>query len=114
MIVKKEQAIHREVVPGVFQTHYIDKSSGAGGVSMGVVTLQPGAGLKPHTHKVEDAMIIIEGKGLFILGDREYPIEEGMAVMAPAGTPHGLRNNGDKPLRIVYTWPAVEVERYFI
>jgi len=114
MIIKKEQAIQRELLPGAFQIHYIDKASGAGGVSMGTVTLQPGTALKPHTHKVEDAMIIIEGKGLFILGDKEYPIEKGMAVMAPAGMIHGLKNNGDMPLIIVYTWPSVEVERFFV
>ncbi|MDX9872880.1 MAG: cupin domain-containing protein [Clostridia bacterium] len=114
MIIKKEQAIQRELVPGVHQIHYIDKVTGTGGVSMGTVTLQPGAALKVHKHKVEDAMVIIEGKGIFILGDKEYPIEEGMAVYAPAATPHGLKNNSDAPLRIVYTFPAVDVERYFV
>jgi len=113
MIVKKEEAIHREVVPGVSQIHYLDKNTGAGAVSMGIVILQPGAALKQHTHKAEDAMIVIEGKGLMLVGDEEHPIEEGMALLAPANTLHGLKNNSDKPLRIVYTWPAVDVARYF-
>ena len=114
MIIKEEDAIQRELVPGLFQIHYIDKSSGAGGVSMGVVTLMPGAQLKTHVHKLEDAMIVIEGKGLLILEGEEYPIEEGMGLLAPAGKPHGLKNNSDKPLRIVYTWPGVDVERVFV
>lgn len=114
MIVKKEDAIQRELVPGLFQIHYIDKYNGAGGVSMGVVTIMPGAGLKTHVHKLEDAMVVIEGKGLFILEGVEYPIEEGMGLLAPAGKPHGLKNNGDSPLRIVYTWPSVDVERVFV
>lgn len=114
MIVTKEQAIQREIMPGISQIHYIDKFSGSGGVSMGTVTLQPGTALKVHTHKLEDAMIIIEGKGLFVLGDKEHSIEQGMAVVAPAGMPHGLKNNSDKPLTIVYTWPSVDVERVFV
>ena len=113
MIVTKEQAIQREVVPGVSQIHYLDKATGSGAVSMGVVILQPGAALRQHTHKAEDAMIVIEGKGLMLVGDQEIPIEEGMALLAPANTLHGLKNNSDKPLRIVYTWPAVEVQRFF-
>jgi quercetin dioxygenase-like cupin family protein len=113
MIIFKEQATQREVAPGVYQIHYLDKASGAGGVSMGIVTLQPGCGLKTHTHKVEDAMIVLEGKGLFLLGENEHPVEAGMAVIAPAGMPHGLKNNGSAPLKIVYTWPSVEVERFF-
>lgn len=113
MIIKKELAIQREIVPGVSQIHYIDKFSGSGGVSMGMVTLQAGTAIKVHTHKVEDAMVILEGKGIFILGDKEHPVEEGMAVIASAGTPHGFKNNSDAPLRLVYTWPSVEVERFF-
>jgi len=114
MIIKKEKAIQKEIVPGVFQIQYIDKFSGSGAVSMGAVTLQAGAALKVHIHKVEDAMVVIEGKGVFILGGEEHPIEEGMALLAPAGMPHGLVNTSNAPLKIVYTWPSVEVERFFV
>jgi len=114
MIIKKEEAVQKELVPGVFQIHYIDKASGAGAVSMGIVTLQPGCGLKTHTHKVEDAMIILEGQGIFSLGEQQHPVTAGMAVIAPAGMAHGLKNNGTVSLKIVYTWPSVEVERFFV
>ncbi len=114
MIIKKEKAIQREISSGIFQIHYIDKYSGSGGISMGVVTLQAGTALKIHTHKVEDAMVIVEGKGTFILAGEEQPIEEGMAVVAPAGMMHGLRNTSDAPLKIAYAWPSVEVEKVFV
>ncbi len=114
MIIQKDKAIQREILPGVSQIHYIDKYSGAGGISMGVVSMEPGTAIKPHVHRVEDAMVILEGKGLFILEGTEYPIEAGMAVIAPAGKAHGLKNNSDALLRIVYTWPSVDVERFFL
>ncbi|MDX9872590.1 MAG: cupin domain-containing protein [Clostridia bacterium] len=113
MIVPKEKALHKEVIPGVQQIHYIDKGSGAGAVSLGMVILQPGAVLRQHIHKVEDAMLVIEGRGVMMDNGVEYPIEEGMGLLAPANTLHGLKNNSDKPLKIVYTWPSVEVERFF-
>lgn len=113
MIINKEQAIHKEVIPGIQQIHYIDKSTGSGAVSLGIIVLQPGTSLRQHTHKVEDAMVVIEGKGLMLENGVEHPIEEGMALLAPANTFHGLKNNSDKPLKIVYTWPSVDVERFF-
>lgn len=114
MIIEKSQAKQNEVVPGVHITHYIDKDKGSGGVSMGVVVLLPGAQIRSHIHKVEDAMIVVAGSGIFVLDGIEHHIEEGMSLLAPAGVPHGLKNNGNTPLRIVYTWPSVEVERIFI
>lgn len=114
MVINQEEAVQRELVPGVFQTHYIDKHTGAGGVSMGTVTLGPGTALKLHTHKVEDAMVVVEGEGTFLLNGKEYPIREGVAVVAPAGMPHGLKNDSAYTLKIVYTWPSVEVERSFV
>ncbi len=114
MIVDKTQAKQNEISPGVCITHYIDKDKGSGGVSMGMVELLPGTHIKKHFHKVEDSMIVIAGEGIFIVDDTEYPIKEGMGLLAPAGVPHALKNNGHIPLRIVYTWPSVEVERFFI
>lgn len=113
MIITGEKAIKREIVPGVFQTHFIDKQFGSGGVSMGMVTIQPGAGIPPHVHRVEDAMVVVEGEGIFLVGEQGIPFKAGMGLLAPAGVRHGLKNNGENPLKIVYTWPSIEVERFF-
>ena len=81
---------------------------------MGMVALEPGTAIQAHYHKVEDVMIVLDGRGLFILEGEEHPIEAGMAIIAPAGKAHGLQNNSDSVLRIVYAWPSVDVERFFL
>lgn len=81
---------------------------------MGEVVLAPGTEIKGHYHKVEDVMIVLDGRGSFILDGTEHPIEAGMGIIAPAGRVHGLKNNSEANLRIVYAWPSVDVERFFV
>lgn len=111
MIIKQSQASERELKPGITQTPYWDKATGSGSVSMGTVTLAPGCALPPHRHKVEDAMIVIAGKGVFVVDGQELAAEAGDALLAPAGSVHYIRNDGTVPFTVVYTWPSVEVER---
>lgn len=111
MIIKKQQTASRELMPGITQIPYWDKDTGSGAVSMGMVTLAPGCALPPHRHKVEDAMIVIAGQGMFVVDGCEMVAEAGDALLAPAGSVHYLRNDGTVPFSVVYTWPSVEVER---
>lgn len=97
---------------GAMQRHVWDQSTGTGAISMGIMTLQPGTELSPHYHLVEDAMVVISGRGTFILKGEETPVEAGDGMMAPAGTVHYIRNDGNEPLVLVYAWPAVQVERF--
>ena len=112
MVVKSNDVLRRELLPGAMQSHIWDKNTGAGSVSMGVITLQPGVALKPHRHLVEDAMVVISGTGSFVVDDLVTPIAAGDGLLAPAGTTHFIRNDGSEPLVIVYTWPSVQVERF--
>ncbi len=101
--------------PGVTHRFIINKKTGATGVQLAEVVLQPGAALPLHTHDVDDAMFVVAGTGKFIEEDTETPIGAGMALLAPAKTKHTLRNDGKHPLRIIFVWPTVEeVKRYLV
>lgn len=113
MVLKKDQIPSVELMPGVTQMRSWDQTTGAGSVSMGTIILQPGTELKPHYHLVEDAMVVISGNGTFIVENAETPISAGDALLAPANSRHFIRNDGTKPLIIVYTWPSVHVARLF-
>jgi mannose-6-phosphate isomerase-like protein (cupin superfamily) len=53
-----------------------------------------------HAHAGMDKVYqVIAGTGLFLLEDRELPMESGVMMVAPAGVPHGIRNTG--PGRLV-------------
>lgn len=113
MVLKKECVTSVEVMPGIVRDHYWDQQTGAGSVTMGVITLQPGTELQPHYHLVEDAMVVVSGSGVFVVEGTETPVTAGDGMLAPANARHFLRNNGAEPLVIVYTWPAVQVARLF-
>jgi mannose-6-phosphate isomerase-like protein (cupin superfamily) len=61
--------------------------------------LTPGQEQKAHTHADQDKIyFVLEGRGRVVVGDREELVEAGEAVVAPAGTAHGLANAGATPL----------------
>ena len=64
--------------------------------------LEPGQVQKAHTHDAQDKIyVVIEGRGRFTLGDAESPVEAGEAVVAPAGTPHGVANDSGARLLVL-------------
>ena len=40
------------------------------------------------------------------MGDEEFPVRPGDAVMAPPGIPHGFRTDGDDTLKLLILWGA--------
>jgi len=61
--------------------------------------LAPGQEQKPHAHADQDKIyVVVEGRARVAVGDREEALEAGEAVVAPAGTPHGIANPGPAPL----------------
>jgi quercetin dioxygenase-like cupin family protein len=111
MVIKENEALVRNVSPGIIRKHYWDQSSGTASVSMGLITLQPGTALTPHYHLVEDAMIVISGEGTFVVDGKRISLKAGDGALAPAGTVHYIDNNSNEPLVICYTWPSINVQR---
>lgn len=61
--------------------------------------LAPGQEQKPHAHPDQDKIyVVLEGRARVFLDGREESVEPGEAVVAPAGTPHGIANAGSSPL----------------
>ena len=62
----------------------------------------PGQAQKPHTHADQDKVyVVLEGEGRVSLGATEERLQAGEAVVAPAGTAHGLVNDGPAPLLVL-------------
>ena len=58
-----------------------------------------GQSQKAHTHDDQDKVYyVVEGVGRFSLGGAEQRLSAGEALVAPAGVPHGLVNDGPEPL----------------
>ena len=62
---------------------------------LGHNVLLPGQDQPVHEHVGQDKVYVVqEGEGLFTIGDRQESVGPGHAVIAPAGVPHGVRNEG--------------------
>lgn len=69
--------------------------------------LEPGQGQSLHAHSKEDkVMIVLEGEVLAKIGEDEESLEAGEAVLAGAGLPHALKNEGpERAVVLVFMAP---------
>jgi mannose-6-phosphate isomerase-like protein (cupin superfamily) len=67
-----------------------------------LMTLQPGDEIGEETHAEHDQFIRIEsGTGIALLDGEEHRLEDGSAVLIPAGVKHNVMNtSSDDPLRL--------------
>jgi quercetin dioxygenase-like cupin family protein len=62
----------------------------------------PGETFNVHTHPAsDDAFLAFDGTGQFYLGDRWVDVQAGDLLFAPAGVPHGARNQPGNPHQLV-------------
>jgi quercetin dioxygenase-like cupin family protein len=68
-------------------------------ILLGINCLDKGQEQAVHSHKGQDKFyFVLEGSGLFTVGDSVESAGEGMTIWAPEGVDHGVRNVADKRL----------------
>ncbi|MGC8776079.1 MAG: cupin domain-containing protein [Minisyncoccia bacterium] len=72
-----------------------------------LMSLKPGEEIGEEVHGLDQFLRIESGKGKAILGENEYAIEDGTAIVVPAGTKHNIINTGDVDLKLytIYSPP---------
>ena len=69
---------------------------------VGLNGFEPGQSHELHSHAGMDKMYyVVEGEGLFLLDDRQLPMQAGDVLVAPDGVPHGVRNTGSRRLLVL-------------
>ena len=69
---------------------------------IGLNAFEPGQSHAMHTHLDMDKLYtVVQGSGLFLLEGRELPMRAGDLLVAPAGVPHGVRNDSDARLLLL-------------
>ena len=89
----------------------VDAGSGGATVDDLAVVLEhiaPGDQIPLHVHRVNE-VILVHGNGRFTLGDDSRSVSDGAVVFIPAGTAHGLLNDGESPLPIEAVFPTTRV-----
>jgi len=69
---------------------------------VGLNAFEPGQAHALHAHAGMDKVYqVVEGSGLFLLEDRELPMQAGELLVAPADVPHGVKNTGTGRLLVL-------------
>ena len=64
----------------------------------------PGQFQKVHSHAKEDKVyLVLKGKPTFEIADEKGTLDEGEAVIARAGIPHGVRNMTEQQVILLVT-----------
>jgi len=88
------------IEPGVRLECLVGRYNGARGLTTGLVTFDPGAGLSYHTHPFSESITLLEGRGVVEVEGRCYDLGPLDNVVIPRGRAHLVRNPaGDAPAR---------------
>jgi quercetin dioxygenase-like cupin family protein len=107
-IFKKQDMNKQEgTAPGLEILQIVDQAQGTHALKMGEVTIAPNSRLARHIHpNTEEAIVVLEGNLVAMLGRERATISPGDTVLAPAGSTHGLVNPNDQPARVLFIFPT--------
>ena len=93
----------------------VDKQNmGVETISLLTEDIKPGDGIPVHKHSSEEELVFIEkGTGIFTFGDQEYDVTPGSMALVPRTVWHGLRNESNDLLRMVFGYTPSGFEDYF-
>jgi quercetin dioxygenase-like cupin family protein len=75
---------------------------------LGISTFTPGTDTPQKVHEEEELCYVIRGKGEITVGERTVPFHAPAAIYIPPGVAHGVRNNGDQDVLMVYVFSYPE------
>jgi quercetin dioxygenase-like cupin family protein len=87
---------------------------GAKAITSGVTRFQPGAKINLHYHDTEEQVTIIEGEAVAIIDGERVILHPYDTTHVPAGVRHHFMNESDKPMAILYIYPAAVPGRHEI
>jgi mannose-6-phosphate isomerase-like protein (cupin superfamily) len=71
-------------------------------ILVGLNSFEPGQEHRLHSHEGMDKVYhVIEGRGVFLLEDREIDMHAGLMLVAPEGVAHGIRNTSAERLVVL-------------
>ena len=77
-------------------------------IKIEVWELEEGVSEGDHTHEddgsLEEMYYFLEGEGEMTVNGKSIGVSANDSVMVPPGVDHGIRNIGDKPLKMIIIW----------
>jgi quercetin dioxygenase-like cupin family protein len=86
---------------GLARLPIVGPDQGAVHTDLAAVALKPGGWLAPHVHSFEEALYVLEGELLLLLGETVHRLVGGDYALIPTGIRHALGNTSDAPVRLL-------------
>ena len=90
-----------EVFEGVRAAFPVSSASGTAATAVVYMQLEPGAELPEHRDSAEELLLGLEGEVEAFVDGESGPLGEGQIAVVPPMAPHGLRNVGTEPARVL-------------
>ena len=76
----------------------------------GVTHLEAGGWLGHHRHEPSEIYYVLSGEGTLTVDGVDHLVSAGTAVYIPSNSEHGIRNDGERPLRFFYAFAVASFE----
>ncbi|MFN8583310.1 MAG: cupin domain-containing protein [Gemmatimonadaceae bacterium] len=91
--------VRQEDLPFVGSSHqFVGAEHGDVGVSVFLLSAQPGKGPGPHRHPYDEVQFIREGRGRYRVNGKDFEASAGDILVIKAGEIHEFKAIGDGPL----------------
>jgi quercetin dioxygenase-like cupin family protein len=95
--------------------HKVKSKDTDGVVSVIEIVTPREKGVALHVHEREDELVyLLEGEIEVTLGNQKMKAVPGVMALLPRGIPHGFRNIGNKPSRLLDTILSGQFDNYFV
>jgi quercetin dioxygenase-like cupin family protein len=85
----------------------VGSATGSDSVALGTQQVMVGTGVPIHRHfQMDEAFLVLEGGGVFILNDVRQPFEKGATIFIPKNSWHGFANPDHELLLLWIVSPA--------
>jgi quercetin dioxygenase-like cupin family protein len=99
--------------PGLSVAFPLHSATGAADSAIVWINLEPGAELPEHQDSAEELLLVIEGEVHATVDGETGVLGERQLALVPAMAPHGIRNDGDRPARLLGFFSASTVVSTF-
>jgi len=108
---------HREVplcvlddgpLAGLRHRTVLDARTGTAALALWQEEHEAGFCVPLHLHDCEEIISVLDGEIEARIGAESFPVGPGQSFLIPAGTPHGFRVTGDRPVRLLALFASAE------
>jgi mannose-6-phosphate isomerase-like protein (cupin superfamily) len=82
--------------------------------SIFVTRTPPGREVGLHVHPYAETFLLLEGHGVWTVGEEELELRAEQVLVVPPDTRHGFRNTSDAPLLVVSVHDAGTMQQTFL